>query len=377
MWEDTGQFVKNALKFAFGRGLGFILPVAATLTFAGISPVAFTVLPFVVFPLAFGVNAWVNYGNQKFEERKLLSHYRDEISTVLGVPKEQVTLEHLKAVAYGDDTLGVPGNAVIAQHLDRVGQRHWMKNINNLAATGVSMVTFFALPWLFSLGGNSPGATSTFVGAWLGLDAAALSKVGALGFASGFVTLGMGKIFDVVTSNVMGYAQPSVHEVIGGMRAQLAQGKAVQPEQVFALMVQADPGLAALVEQQFGQPYIALSAKQQHTATVQLGDTHQVAKIAELINSRQMQVDELAFLLVGQKSGTALAPARKLEADPSAVSVAIQNVSQAAGQVATHVAEQSRRFADKCMRKPEGQGFVESEQLRRASQDMAPVAVRA
>lgn len=300
--QDYANWGKNRLIFTGGRILlGLVLGAAAALGWniglLGLVALGCTTL----------LQSVIIWRDQKQHEERLTQDYRDEIAGKLNLSPAQVKVHDLHTVANGDPEMGLPGNDVLKEDINRSGWHQLMRLGATIASAAVMLTAFLLIPestmtWIthgyqqvlqtitFGLLGSSEGHI------WQPVSAMLFSGIG--------MSI-LNNLFDYGFEYVAGMNQRTTAAYIRDIRTDISKGKDISYEQVFSVFVAADKVLANTIKQEFGNAYEQLKPIEQAQALLKYGKHYPIVELTDKLNSRVIEPNELAFAAVGQKSGVA------------------------------------------------------------------------
>lgn len=292
----ASNWVKNRFIYMTGRGLlSMVLLFGASLFVPG-GTIGLGAIGLIVGVTA-GLQAFVTYREEQAGEQAIVSEYREEIATRLGIHPAGVGKEHLQLLANGSLNRNIEPNAVLYQAIQQNQNKHLLRFVTT-GFSAFAMASVLMIPGLVeSLGSMIQNLTggSFFEPRVPGVAAAML--------ISGTGMSWLNTALDQIGDRVMGLNRPTAHELIVRMKDGLERGRAVTKEQVFGVYVAADAGLAHAIEERFGKRYDQLHPQVQAQALEHYGAGYQIEQITRDINNRQIQVTELGFSAAGQASG--------------------------------------------------------------------------
>lgn len=300
------SYIKNQSIVTAGRWL-------MSLTMIGLAFSPSVAVAFVVVGVSALLQGGITWLKQRDAENQLVVDYRDELSAKTGIDPSKLTTKELDLVAYGDRDKGIEANPVLAQAVERSGNRKFMSWGTLVVAAFATMALF--LPFLSDI--------ENVVKPLLAQAKIFLEPYGLTGVVpqhAGVFTMmlvsgtGMGllnNVFERVTERVIGLNRRTAHEQIQEIRRDIDKNQIIIPQQVFGVFVALDPKLDQQIRAMFIRPYEKLNVEEQHDALLifgrhlqnpQLGH-HSIASLTRDLNNRQIEADELAFAVVGQDSG--------------------------------------------------------------------------
>jgi hypothetical protein len=172
---------------------------------------------------------------------------------------------------------------------------------------------------------------------------ATLANFFGIGTVSGLSGLVLHDGLDLLIGRKTGVAKAAAHDLMLGMQADLAQGKSVSPEQVYAALVAGDPTLAARIAEEFSRPYERMSGAQQQKAMDKIGVADEMLELATAINSREVSPGHLAYMM----GDAAPKPAARPVTDEAPRSNFVGRLGLAPSAAASHVErlQQQPQFA--------------------------------
>jgi len=299
-WDrwDYANWGNNRLIYTGGRILlGLVM-----------ASMAFTSLPLLglVAVAATGLlQGFIIWRDQKQHEEKLLQDYRHEIAAKLNLNPAEVTVRDLHTIADGDPEMGLQGNSILKEAVNRNGTRQIVRLVSTIASALSVFAVFLMLPSetiqaISKAYGELLQAVSFKV---LGKDSGIFWRpIGAM-LASGIGMSMFNYIYDYFGEKAAGLDQRSASSYIREIRHDLSKGMEITYERVFGVFVAADTALSGAIAREFGAPYEQLSAINQAQALIKYGKHYPILEVTKDLNNHQIDANELAFVAVGQKSG--------------------------------------------------------------------------
>ena len=301
--SDIYNYFKNQALYITGRGL-----MSAALITAAFIPASLSTVVLIASGTAL-LQGWVTWRRQSQKEDQMVKDYREEIAARLGIKESEVTANELHIVAYGDPSRGLEGNYVLAQSLERSGQRKLVGLLSTVASAFITMgaVILFAdtiSSWLKPLHEYLRGTLQ------LGFVQPELKWFSLL-LVSGTGMSLMNNVIDYGVEWTMGLNRRTAHSLTRDIKRDIEMNKTITQEQVFGVFVAANPGLDRTIENAYGKPYYELRSDQKTHALHQYGGIFQnpavvkrtIAQLTQDLNNRQIEADELVFAVVNQESG--------------------------------------------------------------------------
>jgi hypothetical protein len=310
--EEVGVFAKKAATWLTGKGFSMALVTIGTAAFGMEAPL----IPIISLPIAAGIaiiNSDTSHGQR---EKKILNAYRKEIGAFLDIEPNQVSIEHLHMIANGNKKLGIPGNYVIKQAIERNDSTRSSSFFAHLGAMATSVLVVLGIAGAFS-GGLATSTLAELLGDSItqspSLSVMAVAATAAL---TNFV---MDEATSFLAADFLGLRKPTANDRIKQIGKDIADGKTIGKEQIFSLFVEANPKIAAAIENNFGSSYHVLPKGVQKIAVNSYEQEFHISAITELVNAQRIDVTELAFAAQGLASGV---QARPEEQEDNAVSPA-------------------------------------------------------
>lgn len=345
--EVTGWFTRNIggiVKYMMGKGI-VSLSVMATTWVAGS----------VSWPIALGFLAWRGY--REYErytgyQKEMLETYREEIAQKMGVHPQEVTVGHLKKLAKGDPLLGLPENAIIAEALERQRSISWVAVITSTIAAAA---TFGLLAWGY---GDKVGDWLKDIFPEYGEK---IQKIGT-SVVSGISGLILHNGLEIGIGQTLGHFRPTVHDRIVNITRLRGRGHAIAPEQVFDVLLAANPKLEAQVHKAFNKGFLLFRNGEKQAAMEAIGVRELMQDIADAINNGQMSAASLVFTIDTSHIESTLKQHKKDKSKEKEQEQAVSHPRDKEPALST-----STQFRDRVGHSPRSQkgSFVEAELVRR------------
>lgn len=262
-----------------------------------LSPVMPFIVPFTIALCGVGAHMFYRLREQWSYQDAMADRYRDVIADRLGIAPSEVTREHAKIAAYGNEQEGIDGNPILAQALDRQRNKSWLVFGTALVAAAV---TFMLL---------SSGAGLIAGGMLEALPILQNVPIipNVIGMFGGAVVAGLSSLLvqdglEMLIGNAKGINAPSAHDRILAIEARQARNKSVTPEQIFQVKLIVAPELEARVEAMTGKKFGALKADMQERVLARIDPKGEMLMIAEEINKKHIDAKDLTFILTGQQT---------------------------------------------------------------------------
>ncbi len=294
-----GDVIANSFRrlrvFLFGKG---ILTLATFVALAVGAAFGSTLVPALVVSVGGAVVSAASrlYQNRLYQD-DMVDLYRDNIAQQLGIAPAEVTRSHLRDAAQEND--------VIAQALIR--QRK--KTIVSVGTSILSAVVSLGLIQAFNVQDMLKGLADESFKGWL----KPLASFIGVGTVAGLSNLILHQGLDAAIGYKTGINRAAAHDLILEMHLSVGKGKAISREQVFAVVVAANPSLDATIVKRFGESYASMSRGEQGRVLSQLGLAERMDGVASAINAGKLRPGYLAFAANDQRLLTPVgssAPAR-------------------------------------------------------------------
>lgn len=258
--------------------------------------------------LSAGARAYMAYQDHEIEQDRLTNFYRAEVAASLGKDPKQVSIEDLRTAA--------ERNPVLEEALER-NDKHRNSRIFSWVA-GTLLVGAGLLFGGYALLVGAVGATAA-------LPVAIVANIALTQIAK----RGLEKVSD----KVLGIDTPPVHDYIYAMHQEQRRGHNLSQEQVMQVFLEASPMIADRIEAEYGAPFKKLDVPDKIKVLKEYGTYYHIPQVTSDINTRRIDVAELAYLAVGQRSGVE----PRESPLPTLYSQAQDSVSQAWEQAKGHV----------------------------------------
>jgi hypothetical protein len=248
--------------------------------------------------LAAAASTVINVIKYKNLRSDLCEIYRDEIGAKLGKTASQVTKKDMDVLAVGVPERGIPANETLSEELKKLKRDRDI----GIGVTAISIL--FAIPLTLAV----MTAIFSLPVAWtsLSLSSITLPIVGKIAtqFAVGFACHKLMEYpVEAVGKSVLGVEGNTTHERIESLVKEQEFGKSISKEQVLGVFVSANKQLSQFVQQNFGKEYDKLEAQTKQVVAQAFERYIPLTEITESLNSGRVKITELAFSVVGQKSG--------------------------------------------------------------------------
>lgn len=334
-------FVDDILSF-LSRNRGYFLGKALlAATVAGASSlfgVSILVPAMLIVGGGLALRTYRRFTEISHYKQQMVDLYREDIAAQLGIAPEMVGVENLKEAAKGND--------VIAQALAR--QR--TKNFIELGTSLLAATVTFGL--LFSFGDT--GQFHDFIRNDLGLSNFLGSAVNFIGLST------VGGISGLIFHDALGLAigaktgtiKAAAHDLILEMENNLRHGRPISREQVYGVLVAANPQLQEAITTRFQKSYSWMNAAEQSRVLHILGIADTLDNLAQQVNRGEIRPGRLAYLM----DDHALSSTRRVELSRGELTHASTDISPAA-DIST---SEPRSFVERVGPRPQGQSsFVE------------------
>ena len=298
MLEKAKHFVESSATWLLGRG-------AVMVAMAGAVMLKNPYFALVALPIGAAFSAGMYLQSHKYREKRILNQYKDEISAVMGVEPDQVSVAQLRQVARGNPRLGIEPNPVLNEAL---GVNDRLRN-HDLWARGLSVVATGLMLLSLSSGnlagiGEVFGAVKDTVGTSLGFAAAGGAlQFGGIVLAGGLLSGVLNLAFRHVIREFGGNDIRTAQSLIQDIAVDVKRGHTITPERVLEVYVAVNPEAAAAIKEKFGVAYGDLPSDVQQQLVAESGKQGELRQLAKDITARQVQPEELAFAAVGSASG--------------------------------------------------------------------------
>lgn len=236
--------------------------------------------------LAAGVSGLLCQMDYVHRKDNIKDMYIDELAVRLKKPKSQVTDKDL-------DTLAKE-NGVINEQMKQISkQRTYGMGISFLASMAALAVVTLALPAILPAIGVTGGLASLGWGGALAVKA-----------ITGLLTYNIVKgPLHHIADKVAHLDYTTTHDKITKLCKERENGKAITREQVLSIYVSANPVLDQMIEREYGGKFDSLPPQKKTQVASELNKILPLDKMALDINTRKVNVTELAFCVQGEISG--------------------------------------------------------------------------
>ncbi len=305
--DDIGLWTKRIAAFVSGKGATMTAVALASPFIQGFA------LPIVGIIAGLPINAALSTMKHQHDENKILVNFRHEIAASFGIDPSDVTHDHLRTLAFGDEEHGIRSNPVLKEALERNDSNRWMKiGTHGLAAALATGFTLTRGEWLIEA--LKPMLASSAV-PFLAASPAAFASVG-LALTVGALMLATSHLFESIGQDLFSNKESTSYEKIEGLAKQRGKGVAISKQQVMALIIDANPELQDMIANTYHGSHFMTLPKDLREQIVDHYDAHfNITDSVNKINSGQMKINELVFIAVGEHSGV---PEREASGLPNA-----------------------------------------------------------
>jgi len=235
------------------------------------------------------------YSNQKEYQHsveQLTELYSKEISSLYGIGKESVAIDHLKTLAEENPTL--------KEELTNLGRQ---RNAGIARYAALAVIGFTAGSLVFTVG------------------AASAALAGLAGFT---IAMTASTFLNPVSKQLFGVDPATTVDRIKAMEWQRSIGRSVSKAQVLDIFVAAKPELAAQIKTEHGTSDIMeIPAGARQSLVLKMEQQFKLSDVTDAINRQELNPRELTFRAYGQSSGAYADPSYRQE-----VGVRVQKAKQ-------------------------------------------------
>lgn len=276
MFDQIGNTLKSLRMHLFGKGAMTLAVMAAS---------AFTGSTLVLGIVAAGgvvLTAVNRFYREGLYQDDMVNLYRNDIAAQFGIAPGEVTRGHLKEAAKSND--------VIDQALTRMRMKTW---VNIATASAASLVTVglvgaFGADNLLKRGVSDMLGSSTLAGVANFIGIGTVAGMSSLVFNNGLRTV-------LGASTPLGKA--AAHDRILQMELDISHGRSVSKEQVYGVLVAADPQLQEAIAHRFGKRWRHMHGHQRGVVLADVGIGAEMQQLADRINARELRPGSLAYML--------------------------------------------------------------------------------
>ena len=240
----------------------------------------------IMIGIAGAVSAGLTQMDHIHRKENLKEFYKEELSSKLNKPIEQLSRSDLNVMA--------KGNGVIDEEMARNRKQRNFGVVLSLVASMASLaVITLALPAIPLLAPLLAAETT-------------LALVGAVALKAvvGLTTYNLVKApLHSLADKLFNIDEKTTNDYIVNIKRERDQGKVISREQVMSVFVASNPELDKYIVAEYGKHYDDLDLAGKQQVTKELAGHLPLDKLTIEINSGKVNVSELAFAVEGQKSG--------------------------------------------------------------------------
>jgi hypothetical protein len=278
VFDDIKTMLRPLKVYLFGKGI-LTLAVFAAAAVGAMTGFGVLIPAFVIASGGIALTVASRFYKQSLYEDDMVNLYRNNIAEQLGKQPDDVTRADLNEAAQGND--------VIAQALKRQHQRTWLA-IGTAVLSGVVSLGLIAGFGMGSILHDMAGKT------FLGVMKPIASFIG-IGTVSGITGLllkdGLGNAIGYGT----GIGKAAAHDLIVKLDHNVARGIPIAREDVYAIIVTANPALDKSIAENYGRHYTQMSHAQQGHVLHETGLADAMDKLAIAINDHKVHAGTLAY----------------------------------------------------------------------------------
>ena len=278
MLDDLKDLFHHFKVYLFGKGI-LTLGVFAAAAIGAATGIGVIIPALVVAIGGVALTAADRLSRQAMYENEMVDLYRNNIAEQLGKPPADITRADLMEAAKDND--------VIAQALKRQHQRTLLAIGTSMLSGGVSL----ALIAGFGVGGMLHHmAEQTFLGMLKPI--AAFIGIGTVSGITGLVLKqGLGSAIGYGT----GIHKAAAHDLIVRMNHDVTRGMQISREDVYAIIVAANPALDKSITAHYGRHYTHMSHAQQSHVLHDVALAGAMDKLALAISSGAVSAGTVAY----------------------------------------------------------------------------------
>ena len=242
--------------------------------------------------------------------RRMTNAYRHEIAALTGKPWREVDVQDMERLANGNHSEHLPPVEVFDEQLERERGKRYLYIIGHVAAAVVAGIAVWAgfthfnetfMEWGTPIKDALMHTLPSSMGSWIGTNMK--PEVIPAMLSAGTITLAADTLFNVAGERVLGLKDPTVYERVQDIKRELRNGKTISVEQVFDLVLEANPTFRDSIQARYGKPFEKLPAATRQELMSTFNSAYPISQITADVNDGKRSGNELAFFVYGQESG--------------------------------------------------------------------------
>lgn len=326
MWEEVKHYAKLFGGWLGVRGINMLAVAGAFATDGLKAGSTASLAPLVALPAGFAFATYVSASESNMRERRMTNAYRQEIATILGKHWRGVTTKDLETLAAGNRDEGIPPVEVFAEKLESERSKKFLYMMGHVAAAVVAGIAVWAGFTHFNetfqlVGGymrdglvNTVGVFSETAGQWLGEHMKPMVLPAMI--SAGVINMASDLTFTLAGERLLGLNKPTIYDRVQDIKRELRHGKSIGEEQVFELVLQANPTFSNSIVNRYHRPFNALPKRERQSIIDAYSNAYPLKQMVKEINDGTRSANELSFFVYGQASGTPLKEPKKDGAIP-------------------------------------------------------------
>ncbi len=287
MFDDIGSLARRAAAFITGRGatMTAVATAAAVMPGASATPLVLVGLG-VGLPITAAMSTMAHHSN----ETRILNNFRAELAETFGVDPKDVTHDHLRLLAFGDESIGLEPQSFFKEALERNDKSRWIDmGANALGALGT--MAFVAAR------GTSLLAMATTAGV-----APALATAGLFA-AAAVMVMSMDKVFGMIGKSLFEDKERTTHDHLETMALNHGRGRSISQEAVMGVIATVNPSIQEYIALEFSTSnkkgevsYYDLPLATKTHLTQRYSEEFDIPALTSKINSGAINLSELPFI---------------------------------------------------------------------------------
>ncbi|TAE34864.1 MAG: hypothetical protein EAY65_00305 [Alphaproteobacteria bacterium] len=290
--DDAALLAQRAAMFITGRGASMTAVVIAS---QFVTEGAANIAPMVGLAVGMPITAAMSTMTHYVREKAILNDFRKELSAYFDIAPADVTLDHLRSLAYGNQERGIEPQPFFQEVLKRNDKNRILEIGSNFAAAALTMgmVTQVLAMGIFKEG--------MLAGA---LAVGGLQVAIPLAIASGVAMFCMNQLFNTVGHQMFSDKGRTGYEKLESLSIDVDKQRDVTPMQVMGVVANTHPDIShALAQHYNGAKFDLLLPADQKKLFEQFEPQIHFSELADKINRGAMAPTELGFIASGTSSG--------------------------------------------------------------------------